>query len=123
MIDVKLKELDLEYENLILLGFSQGTMMSLYLALSGVVVPKCLIGFSGMLIMPNRPDGDYANFSTCLIHGKEDNIVDYQNLEFARKILKEHNIDCHTCGVDHIGHTIDMNGINFAIKFLKNQLP
>ena len=86
------------------------------------ILPKYLIGFSGMLIMPGNLEGDYSNFSTCLIHGKGDNVLEYQNLELARKMLEENNIDCQTCGVDHIGHTIDINGMNFAIKFLKNKL-
>ena len=122
MIDDKLEELGLQYQNLILLGFSQGTMMSLYLALSGMIVPKCLVGFSGMLVMPGNLAGNYSNFSTCLIHGKEDHVLEYHNLELAHNILEENNISCQTYGVDHIGHTIDMDGMNFAIKFLKNKL-
>ncbi|MDR0423704.1 MAG: hypothetical protein LBH46_03910, partial [Rickettsiales bacterium] len=80
--------------NLILGGFSQGAMMTLFTGLRLTEKPMCLISFSGM--MPdtfetiNREIGSRPD--VCLVHGDYDNVVPYNSMEKAEEMLKELNV-------------------------------
>lgn len=117
LIDVKMQELNIEPENTILLGFSQGTMLSLYLSLMSEQSYKAVIGFSGRLFLPK----DVQNTQTpiCLIHGKEDDVVPYSSLDLAKGQLERLGVaKLETLGINNLAHSIDMDGIRFAVEFL-----
>lgn len=118
MIEAKMKELDISYQNTILLGFSQGTMLSLYLALSSSEAFKSIIGFSGRLFLPENITN--KNTPICLIHGKDDDVVPYSSLDLAKGQLDRIGIKVDTLGIDNLAHSINMEGINFAIESLRN---
>lgn len=73
-IDAELTRLSLPPEKLILVGFSQGTMMSLHLGLTRPVKPLTVLGYSGMLATPPS-----AGIQDCppilLIHGDADPMI------------------------------------------------
>lgn len=117
MIEAKMNELDISHENTILLGFSQGTMLSLYLALSSSEAFKSVIGFSGRLFLPKNITN--KNTPICLIHGKNDDVVPYSSLDLAKGQLDRLGIKIDTLGIENLAHSIDMEGINFAVNFLK----
>lgn len=117
MILDKAAELGVLEKNIILLGFSQGTMLSMYLALSSKVPYKALIGYSGRLFIPK----DVNNKSTpiCLIHGKMDDVVPFECLAEAKDGLGELGAPLKTLAIDNLSHSIDMEGLNFAVNFIK----
>lgn len=115
MIEEKAKSLDLE-NNIILLGFSQGTMTSLYLALSSNKPYKAVIGFSGALMTP--PNITQRNTPICLIHGAEDEVVRAWNLEKARERLRQENINVKSVLYKDLAHSIDIRGLTSAINFI-----
>lgn len=117
MIEAKMKEVGVSHENTILLGFSQGTMLSMYLNLSSDVAFKAVLGFSGRLFLPK----EVKNKTTpiCLIHGKDDDVVPYSSLDLAKGQLDRLGIKVDTLGIENLAHSIDMEGINFAVNFLK----
>ena len=55
-LDAELKRRDLPPSALALVGFSQGTMMSLHVGLRRPVAPAGIVGYSGMLVMPEKVD-------------------------------------------------------------------
>jgi phospholipase/carboxylesterase len=118
MIINKAQELSLGIEDVILLGFSQGTMTSLYLALTSDIDYKAVLGFSGALIMPKNPKA--TKTPICLIHGTEDDVLHHDNMAKSEKKLRELGIHVDTLSVPYLSHSIDMKGIEKAVSFIKN---
>jgi len=116
MIENKAKELGLEVKDVILLGFSQGTMASLYLALSAGIDFKAIVGFSGALIKPNEPIA--SKTPICLIHGDQDDVVPHGSLTSAARALQEMNMEVETLSIPYLAHSIDMKGLKKAIEFI-----
>lgn len=117
MIKDKAKELGLGEENIILFGFSQGTMLALYLSLSSKVPYKAVLGFSGRLFLPDQ----IGNKTTpiCLVHGLEDDVVPPKSLEEAKNELQKIGVKVETLSVEYLAHSIDLKGLQFAIDFIK----
>ena len=55
-LDAELKRRSLPPSALALVGFSQGTMMALHVGLRRAVAPAAIVGYSGMLVMPENGD-------------------------------------------------------------------
>lgn len=117
IITKKQQELDLTNAQTILLGFSQGTMMASYLTLSATEAYHAMIGFSGRLAHPEIIKN--TNTPICLIHGKEDQVIPYQESEKFQQYALLHNINCQLKLIPNLAHSIDMSGIEFAINFLE----
>lgn len=117
IIQQKQQELGLSNAQTILLGFSQGTMMASYLTLSENSPYHAMIGFSGRLATPKTIQN--TNTPICLVHGKEDQVISYQESEKFQQYANLHNINCQLKIVANLAHSIDMSGIEFAINFLK----
>jgi phospholipase/carboxylesterase len=116
MIVNKASELGLTNNDVILLGFSQGTMVSLYLALSTGLEYKTIVGFSGALILPGAilP----TKTPVCLIHGEEDEVVHPDNMQKTAKILQDLGLETETLLIPYLAHSIDMKGIEKAVEFI-----
>jgi len=117
MIKEKAESLGLGLEDVVLLGFSQGTMTSLYLALSSDVGYKAVIGFSGAFIKPSVVLQQKTPI--CLIHGIDDDVLAHDSMIKAEKILGELGINVETLSVPHLSHGIDMQGLEKAVSFLR----
>lgn len=117
IISQKQKELSLTNKDTVLFGFSQGSMISVYLTLTSDEPYAATISFSGKLIRPQN----LANRLTpiCLIHGKEDDVVLHAETEYLDKYLTENNVSHEMLLIDNLIHSIDGQGIEFAINFLK----
>jgi phospholipase/carboxylesterase len=122
-MDEVLKKYDLPAGKLALVGFSQGTMMSLYVgprypdAIAGVV------GFSGMLI--GGEDADFAKahkIPVCLIHGEADTVVPFMAYKHAKDALEKSGFPVSGHSTPGLPHSIDQRGIEAARGFLKNYL-
>ena len=114
----KLVELKIEENNLILIGFSQGAMVSIELTLASILKPIATIAFSGMIIPPVKITNNKTPI--CLIHGKEDQIILVDNVYSASNYLNHRGITNETHVIDDLAHTIDSRGIDYAINFLSN---
>src|SRR5512132_4496513 len=57
-LDAELKRRNLPPSALALVGFSQGTMMSLHVGLRRAIAPAAIVGYSGMLVIPEKGDLD-----------------------------------------------------------------
>ncbi|MDX1950175.1 MAG: prolyl oligopeptidase family serine peptidase [Rickettsiales bacterium] len=118
-IKENLQKYNLDYSKLILIGFSQGCLMAVH---AGLHLPeKCLgvVGFSGAII---STDGFNSTPDICLIHGKDDDVVPFQQTIHAEKKLKAVNASVQTKLLENLGHWIDERGINFAKEFLKERI-
>lgn len=110
------KELSFSNKNTILLGFSQGTMMSIYLTLAASDPYFATIAFSGRLVAPINIVND--DTPICIIHGKNDDVVDVAEAEIMQNYLTTNNILNDKLLIDNLSHSIDDKGLKFAINFL-----
>ncbi len=117
MIEDKAASLGLTKKDVILFGFSQGTMVSLSIALTSDEPYKAVLGFSGRLFMP----ANVRNTKTpiCLIHGAEDDVVPAESLTHAKEALEKLGVKVADLMVPNLVHSIDMMGLEFAMKFLR----
>ena len=121
-IDGYLDKLNLTDEDLILVGFSQGTMMSLYLSTRREKDIGGVIGFSGMLLggrdkiaseLKSKPK------SVLLLHGDEDDIVPYESMEKASNELQFFDIDVKNYRQNKVGHYISNEALQKSLDFLE----
>lgn len=117
-IDAKLAELGLSDDALVLVGFSQGTMMALHLALRRKVAPAAVVGFSGLLIGPEVLAEELtARPPILLIHGQQDEVVSFGFLEYARAALEKVGLPVLALACPDLGHSIDEEGLKAAVAF------
>lgn len=122
-VDGQLKRFNLDYSDISLVGFSQGSMMAMYNSLRRKNKINSVISYSGRLILPTML-GEKINSKPqiCLIHGKEDDVLPFDHFLEAEKILKQEQIPFDSHPLDHLGHSIDLRGIKIAKEFLKTTI-
>jgi phospholipase/carboxylesterase len=123
-LDAELKRRDLPPSALALVGFSQGTMMSLHVGLRRPVAPVGIVGYSGMLVMPENVDVESfaAEISSkppvLLIHGDADELIPVQALFHATQSLAALGIPAQWHISSGVGHGIDQEGLRQGGEFL-----
>ncbi|WP_127109671.1 alpha/beta hydrolase [Pararhodobacter zhoushanensis] len=123
-IDKVLADEGLEPSALALVGFSQGTMMSLHIAPRRPAPLAALVGFSGRLLQPETLAAEtVSKLPILLIHGDADPMVPVQSLPEAADALVAAGFEtfAHVC--KGLGHSIDNEGLSLALGFLREKLP
>jgi phospholipase/carboxylesterase len=121
-IDENLAAYKLEYKDLVLIGFSQGSMMAMHMAPR--LGDSCLgvICYSGALVKPSKlKDAIKSTPSIFLCHGEEDMVVPVSMHKLARQELKKMGFEVQDHIIAHLGHGISLEGIDLAKEFLKNR--
>jgi len=121
-LNEQLKKYALQDCQLALIGFSQGTMMSLQVGLRRVNAPAAIIAYSGALMAADHLDTEIkARPSVMLIHGEQDPIVPFAEMAAAEKVLRANNVPVQTLARPGLPHSIDDAGIIAAAQFLSRQ--
>ncbi len=119
-VDLQLKRFALTYPQLIMVGFSQGAMMSLHLAPRLTNAIAGVVGFSGCLVGgAHLAAAITAKPKTLLVHGDLDEVVPYEAMAQAAKTLTECAVEVQTITCKNLGHSINDQGMRGAIDFLK----
>ena len=122
-IDEALAQRGLTDSDLALVGFSQGTMMSLFVGLRRPWPAAGIVGFSGRLIAPELlTDELRSRPRILLVHGTDDPLVPYSSLAAAETALKAAEVPVETVTCPGIGHSIDEEGLRRGGLFLKDVL-
>lgn len=122
-LDELMAETGLAPERIALLGFSQGTMMSLHVAPRRERPVACVVGFSGMLLAPERlPDEARTKPPVLLAHGTEDPMVPFERMEEAKRGLEAAGLSVSAVACPGIPHAIAPEGMVEALRFLKANL-
>jgi phospholipase/carboxylesterase len=122
-LDDALAARGLDESKLSLVGFSQGTMMSLYVGLRRAKAPACIVGYSGALIGADTlPNEIRSQPPVLLIHGDADEIVPPQALPAAVKGLKAVGVPIEELVCPGLGHGIDEAGLKRGGAFLRQAL-
>jgi phospholipase/carboxylesterase len=126
-LDAELKRRNLPPEALALVGFSQGTMMALHVSLRRAVAPAAIVGYSGILIMPNDAMSDEfaaqikSKPPVLLIHGDADQMIPVQAVTHSAQGLAALEVPVEWHISTDIGHGIDQEGLRHGAEFLAKQ--
>jgi phospholipase/carboxylesterase len=113
----------LDAGRLALVGFSQGTMMSLHVGLRLRPAPVAIVGFSGRLLSPERLAAEkHGSPPVLLIHGTADDIVPFDSMAAAEAGLSAAGVPVETLARPGLPHGIDEKGIEAAAAFLLKHL-
>lgn len=122
-IQVMLEKHDVKPEKLILAGFSQGTMMSLYIAPRLEKPIAGVLGYSGALVGgESLGEQGIQKVPVHLIHGDVDMVVPLQAYRLAKATLESNGFKV-SGGIAHgLSHSIDEDGIESGAAFMSSVL-
>jgi phospholipase/carboxylesterase len=122
-IDDALKSRNLTYDNLALIGFSQGTMMALDRTMRRGDA-AAIVGFSGLVADPAAALPKAARYPPILlVHGTADQVLPFSSLGAAEHALTTAGFPVETLERPGLGHGIDQEGAMRAARFLVAHLP
>ena len=122
-IDEALAERGLDAAALALVGFSQGSVMSLYVGPRRAEQLAGIIGYSGRLVAPELLPAELRSRPPVLVvHGTEDPLVPFAALGEAEIGLKAAGIPVESLACPGIGHSIDEAGLRRGGQFLRDVL-
>ncbi|MBV9904004.1 MAG: prolyl oligopeptidase family serine peptidase [Alphaproteobacteria bacterium] len=118
-LDAELQRMELPPERLGLVGFSQGTMMSLAVGLKRAVKPACIVGYSGMLargaaleaLPPDTPP-------ILLVHGDADQMIPADAMLQTMTMLGRAGAAVQWHISPGVGHGIDPTGLEMGGAFI-----
>lgn len=107
-------------ERLALVGFSQGTMMSLHVAPRRDAALAGVVGFSGRLLAPERLAAETrVRPPVLLLHGDQDPVVPFAEMAKAEAALKKADFAVATHVMRGTPHGIAPDGLAVALHFLR----
>ncbi|WP_108482384.1 alpha/beta hydrolase [Oceaniglobus ichthyenteri] len=122
-LDSVLADEGLSADRMILLGFSQGTMMALHVAPRRDDEVAGVVGFSGRLLRPETlADEAVSKMPVLLIHGDGDDVVPPESLPAAAEALQEAGIDVYAHIMKGTAHGIAPDGLSVALAFMRERL-
>ena len=122
-VDAKMQAEGVGPERTILVGFSQGTMMSLHIAPRRAEPLAGLVGFSGRLLAPETLKAEVVSRPPILlVHGDQDPMVPVQSLPEAADALVAAGFEVYTHISKGVGHGIAPDGLGVAVQFMREKL-
>ena len=119
-LDQVLENLDLKPINLALVGFSQGCMIAIQVALKKDKQIKCLIGYSGKVInQKNLSNNIKSKPKIFLMHGDKDTIVPTPSILEAKEFLIKNGLKVKTKIFENCEHQIPVEGTSLGLDFLR----
>ncbi len=122
-LDEELARTGVSADRLVLVGFSQGAMMTLFVGPRLDTAPAALIGFSGLAAgadslaeeLKHRPP-------TLLVHGDMDPVVPFGSLAWSAEKLRAVDIPVTTHVSRGLGHGIGPDGLQAAMTHVSQAL-
>ncbi|MBV8548646.1 MAG: dienelactone hydrolase family protein [Alphaproteobacteria bacterium] len=103
---------------ILLVGFSQGTMMALYTALRRAEGVAGIIGYSGLLVAGDSlPQEKRCAPPVLLVHGTADDVVPFRGMAEAEQGLRHAHIAVEAIACPGAPHTIDERGLAVGLQF------
>ena len=122
-LDEALKARGLDESRLALVGFSQGTMMSLHVGPRRAHAPAAIVGYSGALIGADALAGEIKSKPpVLLVHGTADQVVPFAAMAAAAQVLQAQGLKVETIARPGLPHSIDQDGLERGGRFLHDKL-
>ncbi len=118
-LDEQLAKYNLSNAELALVGFSQGTMTSLYAGPRRVEKIAGILGYSGALIGGEElGDKSIQKCPIRMIHGEADSVVPVNAYHESRRVLEAKGFDVSGFTTTGLEHSIDGEGVESGAEFL-----
>ncbi|MFD0859396.1 alpha/beta hydrolase [Roseovarius aquimarinus] len=123
-LDALMVDEDVLPEQVVLFGFSQGTMMALHVAPRREDEVAGIVAFSGRLLRPELlADEVVSRPPVLLVHGDADEVVTPQSLPEAAEALQSAGWkDVYAHVMKGTGHGIAPDGLEVALAFMADKL-
>ena len=123
-LDALMVDEDVLPEQVVLFGFSQGTMMALHVAPRREDEIAGIVAFSGRLLSPELlKDETLSRPPVLLVHGDADDVVPPQSLPQAAEALQEAGWqDVYAHIMKGTAHGIAPDGLQVALAFMTDKL-
>lgn len=123
-LDALMVDEDVLPEQVVLFGFSQGTMMALHVAPRREDEVAGIVAFSGRLLEPETlVDDVVVRPPVLLVHGDADDVVPPQSLPAAAEALQSAGFtDVYAHIMKGTGHGIAPDGLSVALAFMRDKL-
>ncbi|MEL6608217.1 MAG: prolyl oligopeptidase family serine peptidase [Pseudomonadota bacterium] len=123
-LDALMVDYDLLPEQVLLFGFSQGTMMSLHVAPRREDPIAGIVAFSGRLLEPELLEDEVqSRMPVLLVHGDQDDVVPPQSLPMAAEGLQKAGFtDVYAHIMKGTAHGIAPDGLQVALAFMRDRL-
>ncbi len=121
-------DLNLTFKHVVLIGFSQGAMMSMQCLLLSKFKLGAIIGYSGALRDENIEAASFqiingkhkfSDTPILLVHGEQDEVVPFHSLQKSKSLLDDIGFNVQTFLRPKLGHGIDPEGISRGMELLK----
>ena len=110
----------LKIDQIALVGFSQGCMISLQTALKRKDQIKCLIGYSGRILNTKHLSKNISSRPKIyLMHGDIDNVVPINSLLEAKEFFSKNKYEIEVKIFKNCEHRIPTEGLSIGLEFLK----
>lgn len=120
LIDAELAALGIDASRLALMGFSQGAMMALHVGPRRAQRIAGILGYSGLLIAPERLAAEARHRPpVLLVHGEADPVVPFEAMGQAESALKTAGFEVEAYPRPGLPHGIDGIGLALGGRFLK----
>jgi len=123
-LDALMVDEDVLPEQVVLFGFSQGTMLSLHAAPRREDPVAGIVAFSGRLLEPDMLTDEVASrMPVLLVHGDIDDVVPPQSLPEAAEALQSAGFkEVYAHVMKGTGHGIAPDGLSVALAFMRDKL-
>ncbi|MDZ7709241.1 MAG: alpha/beta fold hydrolase [Roseovarius sp.] len=123
-LDALMVDEDLLPEQVVLFGFSQGSMMALHVAPRREDEVAGIVAFSGRLLRPESlADETLSRPPVLLVHGDADDVVPVQSMPQAAEALQQAGWkDVYAHVMEGTGHGIAPDGLSVALAFMRDKL-
>jgi phospholipase/carboxylesterase len=118
-----LEEYGLPPSKCALIGFSQGTIVSMHVAPRRTEQLAGVVGFSGAMFTGDSLASELASKPPfVLVHGEEDSVLASRETESAGKRFEEVGVPVEMHILPGLTHSIDKRGLDIGVEFLQRVL-
>ena len=122
-IDEQLEEHDLSADRLVLVGFSQGTMMALHVGPRRERQLAGIVGYSGLLTGPEALAADRGTKPpVLLVHGSADPVLPVAAIHQAKNELEKLGLEVTSHISPGVEHNVDPTGLRLGREFVRRVL-
>jgi len=122
-LDETLERESISYDKTIIIGFSQGAMLALYIAPRRRHEIAGLVSFSGWLPEPEALAREaLVEPPVLLLHGDADEMVPPAAMPAAAAVLRAAGFEVRTHVEKGMGHGIAPDGLSLALAFMRDRL-
>lgn len=119
-LTAELEEAGLNGDRLLLVGFSQGTIMALQVGLRRTETVAGIVGISGILVAPDQLEPDIRSRPPVLpIHGTEDEVVPFRSMDLANAAFTAAGVPAEMHVSPGLGHSVGQDGLKAAAAFAR----